>query len=80
MTILLTVLAPRFLASPSGRLDFSLVGPFEFYGTPFARWLQAQNEGRPVRYEKVEPGDEQILPEQRDLDALASGLDRELEY
>jgi hypothetical protein len=32
--------------------------------------------GRPVRYEKVEPGDEQILPdrEQRDLDAVPSFL------
>lgn len=52
---------------------------FEFYGQAFARWLKEQNEGRPVRYEKVEPGDEQILPprEQRELDALPSGLDRE---
>ena len=34
--------------------------------------------GRPVRYEKVEPGDEQILPprEQRELDGLPSGFDR----
>jgi hypothetical protein len=30
------------------------------------------------RFEKVEPGDEQILPprEQRELDALPSGLER----
>jgi hypothetical protein len=50
---------------------------FEFYGEAFARWLKEQNEGRPVRFEKVEPGDEQILPdrEQRDLDALPSALD-----
>jgi hypothetical protein len=37
--------------------------------------------GQPVRFEKVEPGDEQILPPraQRELDALPSGLDRERE-
>lgn len=35
--------------------------------------------GPPVRFEKVEPGDEQILEdqEQRDLDSLPSALDRE---
>jgi hypothetical protein len=34
---------------------------FEFYGpAAFARWLQEQT-GRPARYEKVEPGDEQSL-------------------
>jgi hypothetical protein len=51
---------------------------FEFYGAMFARWLKEQNAGQPVRFEKVEPGDEQILPEreQRELDALPSGLDR----
>ena len=50
---------------------------FEFYGQAFARWLKEQNEGRPVRYEKVEPGEEQILPdrEQRELDALPSRLE-----
>ena len=39
-----------------------------------ARWLKEQNEGRPVHFEKVEPGDEQILPEreQRDLDGVPS--------
>src|SRR5688500_5033341 len=54
---------------------------FGFYGEAFARWLKQQNEGRPVRYEKVEPGDEQILPprEQRELDALPSGLERKRE-
>jgi hypothetical protein len=43
-----------------------------------ARWLGEQ-EGEPVRFEEVEPGDEQILPprEQRELEALPSGLDRE---
>lgn len=51
---------------------------FEFYGQAFARWLKEQNEGRPVRYEKVEAGEEQILPdrEQRELDALPSRLER----
>jgi hypothetical protein len=36
-------------------------------------------DGAAVRYEKVEPGDEQILEEreQRDLDSLPSALDRE---
>ena len=43
-----------------------------------ARWLSDQ-AGRPLRFEKVRPGYEQILPrrEQRELDALPSGLDRE---
>jgi hypothetical protein len=43
-----------------------------------ARWLGEQ-AGRPIRFQKVEPGDEQILPprEQRELDALPSGLDCE---
>ena len=50
---------------------------FEFYGEAFARWLSEQ-AGKPVRFERVESGDEQILPprEQRELDALPSGLDR----
>jgi hypothetical protein len=49
---------------------------FEFYGAMFARWLKEQNAGQPVRYEKVKPGDEQILPprEQRDLDGVPSLL------
>jgi hypothetical protein len=40
-----------------------------------ARWL-GDRTGEPVRFEKVEPGDEQILPDraQRDLDGLPSGL------
>jgi hypothetical protein len=51
---------------------------FEFYGPAFAHWLQEQNKGRPIRWEKVDPRDEQILPprEQRELDALPSGLNR----
>jgi hypothetical protein len=42
-----------------------------------AHWLGEQ-KGEPVRFEKVEPGDEQIPPErdQRELDALPSVLDR----
>ena len=48
---------------------------FEFYGEAFARWLSEQ-AGKPVRFERVEPGDEQILPprEQRDLDGVPSFL------
>jgi hypothetical protein len=51
---------------------------FEFNGQAFTRWLEEQI-GAPVRVEKVEPGDEQILPdpEQRELDALPSALDRD---
>jgi hypothetical protein len=42
-----------------------------------ARWL-SERAGRPIRSEKVKPGDEQILAprEQRELDALPSGLVR----
>ena len=42
------------------------------------RWLGGQTGGPPVPFEKVEPGDEEILPERerRELDALPSGLDR----
>ena len=49
---------------------------FEFYGPLFASWLQEQNEGRPVRFVRVEPGDEQVLGdrEQRDLDGVPSFL------
>ena len=41
-----------------------------------AEWLEREM-GRPVTVERVEPGDEQILPdaEQRELDALPSRLD-----
>jgi hypothetical protein len=44
-----------------------------------ARRLAEQMDGRPVRFEKVEPGDEQILPprEQRELDGVRSALDRD---
>ena len=50
----------------------------EFYGEAFARWLPRAERGRPVRFEKVEPGDEQILEDrfQRDLDAVSSPLER----
>ena len=42
-----------------------------------ADWLELE-AGRPVRFERVEPGDEQVLPdaEQRELDALPSRLAR----
>jgi hypothetical protein len=42
----------------------------------FAGWLGEQMGGSPVRFEKVAPGDEQILEdrEQRDLDAVPSFL------
>jgi hypothetical protein len=44
-----------------------------------ARWLGEQMEGPPVRFEKVEPGDEQILEDRarRELDAVPSALDPE---
>jgi hypothetical protein len=50
---------------------------FEFYGPMFAAWLREQNEARPVRVKKVEPGDEHVLDEraQRELDAVPSRLD-----
>ena len=50
------------------------IGPDE-HGETFARWLGEQT-GRPVRFEKVEPGDERILEEweQRDLDGVPSFL------
>jgi hypothetical protein len=40
-----------------------------------ARWLERAG-GSPVSVERVEPGDEQVLPdrEQRELDALPSRL------
>ena len=43
-----------------------------------AHWLSEQ-KGEPVHFEKVEPGDEQVLedPEQRELDGVASPLDAE---
>ena len=42
-----------------------------------ARWLEEQT-GALVNFEKVEPGDEQVLPEreQREIDSLPSRLDR----
>jgi hypothetical protein len=50
--------------------------PEEEWPEAFARWI-AEQTGAPVpRFEKVEPGDEQILPprEQRELDAVPSAL------
>jgi hypothetical protein len=45
----------------------------------FARWIAERTGGPAARFEKVEPGHEQILEdqEQRDLDSLPSALDRE---
>ena len=42
----------------------------------FAHWIAEQTGGPAPRFEKVEPGDEQILGdrEQRDLDAVPSFL------
>lgn len=42
----------------------------------FARWIAEQTGGPVPRFEKVEPGNEQILPdrEQRDLDGVPSFL------
>jgi hypothetical protein len=52
--------------------------PEEEWPEAFARWLGEQMEDSPVRFEKLESGDEQILPdsEQRDLDSLPSALER----
>jgi hypothetical protein len=43
----------------------------------FARWIAERTGGPAPQFEKVEPGDEQILPDraQRDLDSLPSALD-----
>jgi hypothetical protein len=51
------------------------VADFEEGPEAIARWL-SERAGRPIRIEKVEPGDEQILPprEQRDLDGVPSFL------
>jgi hypothetical protein len=45
------------------------------HAVALADWL-TQRAGTPIRVERVEPGDEQILPdrEQRELDALPSRL------
>lgn len=42
-----------------------------------ARWLGKRMGGPPVRFERVRPGEEQILEErwQRDLDSVPSALD-----
>ena len=54
--------------------------PEEHCPAAFARWI-AEVTGGGARFENVEPGDEQILPrrEQRELDALPSGLGRKRE-
>jgi hypothetical protein len=52
--------------------------PEEEVPAAFAHWLGEQMERTPLRFQKVEPGDEQVLPpiEQREIAALPSGLDR----
>jgi hypothetical protein len=47
------------------------VADFEEGPEAIARWL-SERAGRPIHFEKVEPGAEQILPdrEQRELDAV----------
>jgi len=53
--------------------------PEEELAEAFSRWLGAQMERPAVRFEKVEPGREQVLeePAQRNLDGVPSGLDPE---
>jgi hypothetical protein len=55
--------------------------PEEEWPEAFARWIAERTGDSAPRFEKVEPGDEQILEdrEQRDLDAVPSlmGLRRE---
>jgi hypothetical protein len=48
----------------------------EAHAAALAGWLGEQTGGPPVRFEKVETGDEQILEdrEQRDLDGVSSFL------
>jgi hypothetical protein len=50
--------------------------PEEEWPEAFARWIAERTDGPVPRFEKVEPGDEQILEdqEQRDLDAVPSFL------
>jgi hypothetical protein len=50
--------------------------PQEDWPEAFARWIAERTGGLVPRFEKVEPGDEQILPprEQRDLDGVPSFL------
>ena len=50
--------------------------PEEKWPEAFARWIAEQRGGSAPRFERVEPGDEQILEdrEQRDLDGVPSFL------
>jgi hypothetical protein len=50
--------------------------PEEELPEAFARWIADQTGGPPPRFERVEPGDEQILEDrsQRDLDSVRSAL------
>jgi hypothetical protein len=50
--------------------------PEEEWPEAFALWIAEQTGGAQPKFEKVEPGDEQILPprEQRELDGVPSRL------
>lgn len=50
--------------------------PEEEWPEAFAHWIAEQTGGPVPRFERVEPGDEQILPprEQRELDGIPSLL------
>jgi hypothetical protein len=52
------------------------VADFEEGPEAIVRWIAERTGGPVPRFEKVQPGDEQILPdrEQRDLDAVPSFL------
>ena len=63
---------PRWLL----RARLLTVADFEEAPQTIARWL-SERAGRPICFKKVKPSDEQVLPppDQRELDALLSGLD-----
>jgi hypothetical protein len=79
---------PKSPSTPPGLSSGSHVGlrtlhrraniPKEDWPEAFANWIAERTGGPVPGFEKVEPGDEQIPPprEQRELDALPSGLDR----
>jgi hypothetical protein len=76
---------PRDLSSsPVRRPGIATVPPMpvdrdsEQQAADVAAWL-SRRAGARVRYERVAPGDEHVLPEreQRELDALPSRLDRD---
>jgi hypothetical protein len=65
---------------PSGNLTDSFGTRFrgheEDWPEAFSRWIAEHTGQPPPRFEKVEPGDEQIFedPEQRELDGVPSLL------